>query len=220
MALLTAAELKASREARESGVDDVTDADATLAISEAEQTLYSYLGYAVQSSDTSVTLYGAGDSSLWLPQRARTVSAVTVDGTAIGTTTYRIAVGGFVLQSQPYWVTNSAIVVTGTFGYASTDREYILAKRAVKILGVRFLRQHDPNSGPFDAAGAFLTGIDTGDQSYRFFTPEGEPGGTGYADVDQIAKQIGLHPRKSKKGLKQLLMRSSGYIRGTNELDD
>lgn len=210
MALLTAAELKSSREAVDAGVDSVTDADATLAISEAESVLYSVLGYKVQTSDTSVTVRGNDDGTLWLPLRGRTVSAVTVDSAAIDSDSYRFRVGGFVLEGSR-WARNADIVVTGTFGYASTDRQYILAKRAVKLLATRILSGTSDSDDFPSNPNAYLTSYNSEGASFTFFTPEQGEEGTGYQDVDLIVAQIGKHPLKNKRTLKTAGLRSTGY---------
>jgi hypothetical protein len=212
LALLTATELQNSAEAAEAGVSAVSDAAATSAIQEAEAALYAYLGYEVQTTTTEITIRGSGAETVWLPLRARTVSAVEVDGVALETDAYRPTIGGFALRGLSEWAASSDFVITGTFGFAATDHEYILARRAVRMLAVRYLSSTNSTEGfPQGGAGSFMTGYSTEGAQFQFFTPEGDEDGTGYADIDRIARQIGIHPRKRKNVLKSVALRSSAY---------
>lgn len=210
MALLTATELKASREAAEAGVSTVSDADATLAISEAEAILYSdeVLGYRVQVTETSFTIRGAGGSVLRLPQIARTVTAVTQDGVETSSDVYWLTGNGWALRSYGTWA-GEAIVVTGTFGIATSDNRYILAKKAVRLLASRLLQETKTGSGlPSGTAGSYLTGYSSENASFTFFTPGGT--GTGYTDIDRLVDLIGRNPFKKRNVLKTVQLGSTG----------
>lgn len=215
MALLTAAELKASREAIQAKVNTVSDADANAAIADAEVTLYSALGYDIESSATELTVHSAGGGALVLPQRIRSLSAIEdEDGNVLESTGYRGA--GFVVTRYYGWTNATDYTVTGTFGYTSSDSQWKLAKRAVKLLAVRYLQSTATGGLPSGAPGAFLTGYSSESASFTFFTPSGEEDGTGFADVDRIVKQIGRHPYKSSRVLKSVPVRSTGYGVGTD----
>lgn len=211
MAILTAAELKASREAIDADVDGASPADMTLAISEAEATLYSTLGYPVADASTSVTGYGDGEGHIYLPRRARTISSVTEDGVTIASTGYYISGSGFLLKrgrrgymyrdedwpEPSHWYPNSVIVVTGTFGYATTDDKYILAKKAVRLLAIQGLSSSDGESNmPNGPAGASLTGYTAEGASFTFDTDEPQ--------IANLIEDIGLHPLKGKNTLQSV----------------
>lgn len=205
MALLTATELKTSREAIKAGVNGVSDAEATTAIAEATSELYAVLGYKIEDTATSITLRGDGDWLLYSPSRIRTVSSISEDGTALGTTLYQTRVRGFVLYNEAYPWTAETIVVTGTFGYVSTDSQWELAKRAVKLLAVRYLQGTKTGTGlPTGAPGAYLTGYQSENASFTFFTPQGDEKGTGYADIDRFVRLIGRHPLSDPNALRSV----------------
>lgn len=208
--ILTAADLKASREAIEAGVSDVSDGDADTAIAEAQATLESVLGYGIAPDLTDVTVVGSGDGSLWLPQRARTVSGIDLDGSPLEATDYRLGAGGFTVERRS-WPDEGVAVISGTFGYAPTDPQYVLARKAVRLLATRDLAQTASRGFPRGMGGALLTGYSTEGAAFQFFTPEGDRGGTGYADVDQLVRRIGMHPLRNPRTLKSLTLRSAGY---------
>lgn len=204
MAIATASELKNSREAIEAGVSTVTDTEATSAISVAESTLNRLLGYKVANADTSLTLVSGEGTSLSLPQRVRSISAITdaYPGSSPGsvTDTYEIRGSGFDLWRYVGWRQDNTVVITGAFGYATTDDQYILAKQFVIMLAVRNLAGSDPHGdlplgGP---AGGYLTGYSAEGADFSFFTPNQDGSSTGYPDLDRMLDQIGKHPNKSK----------------------
>ena len=204
MAILSASELKQSREAEEAGVDSVSDTVATSAISVAESTLNRLLGYKVANADTTLTLVSGEGDSLSLPQRVRTISGITDaypgSSAASVTDTYEIRSQGFNLWRFSGWRQDNTVVITGTFGYATTDDQYVLAKQFVLLLAVRNLSGSDPNGNlPFGGpAGGYLTGYDAEGASFSFFTPNQDGSSTGYPDLDRMLDQIGRHPGKGK----------------------
>jgi hypothetical protein len=193
VALLTAAELQTSREAQEAGLGNVSDADATTAITEATAELYSHLGFKVETTQTTLTFRGVDKRNVFLAQRARTVSSITEDGNTTTPGDYHLSNSGWILVRESGRWTAEAIIVTGTFGFASTDDEYVMAKKAVKILAVRYLSSTSSANGlPAGAAGALLTGFSSEQASFQFFTPAAEM--TGHPDVDRL---IGLIQQSS-----------------------
>lgn len=202
MAILSAAELVASREAIEAGVDNVGASVAGAAIQVAESTLNRLLGYKVANADTTLTLVSGEGSSLSLPQRVRSISGITdaYPGNDPGdvTDTYEIRGSGFDLWRHVGWRQDNTVVITGAFGYATTDDQYVLAKQFVLLLAVRNLAGSDPHGdlplgGP---AGGFLTGYSAEGADFSFFTPNQSDSSTGYPDLDRMLDQIGRHPRK------------------------
>lgn len=203
MALLTAAELKASREAIEAGVDSVADPTATAAIAEATAELYSLLGFKIEATETSFTFRGTGHTTLYLPQRARTVSAITEDAITATATEYHLSNSGWLLKRETGSWAAEAIVVTGTFGFTSSDPEWTMAKKAVRILAVRYLVNSSSDSPT--PAGALLTGYTSENASFSFFTPTTEE--TGYPDVDRLVgliRKASAFPLASKKTLQSI----------------
>lgn len=201
MALLTAAQLKASREAIKAKADTVSDADATAAIQEAEDICYQALGYAVEVTATSFTAYGDGGPVLYLPARARTVSAVEVDDVEVSSTGYQISGGGFTLtRISGLWTYDTDYVLTGTFGYTSSDRVWRIATMAVKRLAVLRL-QTTATGGMNVPTGAYLTGYSSENASFTYFTPTGDT--TGDAEVDRLLRTI-RHPYKGSGLLRSI----------------
>lgn len=203
MALLTATELKSSREAAEAGVSTVSDADANAAIAEATAEIHALLGHKVEEAGTSFTFRGTGNRNFYLPQRARSVSSVTEDGNLANSEDYHLANSGWILKREVGTWSAEVIVVTGTFGFTSSDDEWILAKKAVRILAVRYLQATSTsNNLPVGTSGALLTGFSSEEASFQFFTPDS--GQTGHADVDRLLAdiaQISGYPFNSKKVL-------------------
>lgn len=201
MAILTAAELKASREAEEAGVATVSDSVATSAIGVAESTLNRLLGYKVANADVSVTLVSGEGDVLSLPQRVQTISGITdayPGGSASAVTdTYEIRSSGFSLWRYYGWRRDNTVVITGTFGYATTDDQYVLAKQFVLLLATRNLAGTESSDLP-TPAGAYLTGYSSEGADFTFFTPNQSDSSTGYPDLDKMLDQIGRHPRKSQ----------------------
>lgn len=189
MPLLTAAELKASREASEAGVTGVSDADATAAISEATAELHALLGHRIEDTATTYTFRGTGSDVFYLPQRARTVTAITEDGVATDPAVFHLANSGWLLKREQGTWAAETISVTGTFGFATTDEEWTLARKAVRILAVRYLSSTSTSSNlPAGAGGALLTGYSSESASFSFFTPTSEQ--SGYPDVDRLVDMI------------------------------
>lgn len=202
MAILSAAELKASREAVEAGVSTVSDAAADSAIALAEATMNKALGYRVANSATTLTLGAAEGERLALNERVRTISGITEalsGGSAAAISdTYEIRSDGFALWRYSRWRNDSTIVITGTFGFASTEDEYIIAKQFVLLYAVRYLQRTSTTNAMPTPPGAHLTGFQSEQASFTFFTPDGSI--TGYQDLDIMLEQIGYHPNK-KRGL-------------------
>jgi hypothetical protein len=213
MAILTAAELRQSREAVEHGLNSVSDADANQAIARAEARLNLKLGYPVADDATTVTVRGAGEDYLVLPRRARSITAVTQDGTTVATTSYYLS-SPFVLRrgssgyrfdiesSYGYWYPESEIVVTGTFGFdpgyvpededdpepaRDPEERYLLAQEAVEILAVRLLLNSDSSDN-----------IPEGTTS---ITAEGVSFDIARADGTDLIAEIGVHPLKEPSSI-------------------
>lgn len=203
MALLTATELITSREAQEAGLSNVAEADATSAIAEATAELYSHLGFKIETSQTTLSFRGVDERNVYLSQRARTVSSITEDGTTTDSGEYHLSNTGWILvRESGRWAADS-IVVTGTFGYTSSDDVWVLAKKAVKIMAIRYLSSTSSTTGlPTGAAGALLTGFSSEQASFSFFTPNSEM--SGHPDVDrliELIRQTSGWPFLSKKVL-------------------
>ena len=189
MALLTAAELKVSREAIEAGVDGVDDADATLAISEATAELHALLRFKIEDATTSYTFRGPRKHVLYLPAKAKTISAITEDGTATLAADYHTSNDGWLLVRESGSWAAEAIVVTGTFGFTASDDEWVLAKKAVRLLAVAALTTTSADGNfPAGAGGALLTGYSSENASFQFFTPSAEL--TGHPEVDRLLEMI------------------------------
>lgn len=201
MALLTPAELKNSREATEVGVSTVSDIEATAAIAEATTELYALLGFKIEEAATTYTFRGTGQPSFYLPQRARTVSAITEDGVTATSTEYHLTDSGWILKREVGAWGAEALIVTGTFGFTSSDDEWIMAKKAVRILAVRYLASSSDDL-PTGSSGAMLTGYSSESASFSFFTPTSDE--SGHPDVDRLValiRKASSYPFQSKKTL-------------------
>lgn len=194
MALISAASLKASREAIEAGVNTVVDADVDAAIADAEEIIYSVINYRIEDSAVSLTLRGRGLTRIFPTSRIRSVSAITDDGSTVDSTTYFTEAGGFVLRRTSGWSDDKNIVITGTFGYTSSDPQWKLAKRAVKLLAVHLLEATKPNSVPGMGSAGELESYTTEGAGFTFFHPRQEGAQpvsfTGYADVDRLLERL------------------------------
>ena len=211
MAILSAAELKASREAIEAGVSTVSDPAAESAIAFAEAVMNRALGYKVANSATTLTLGSSEGNRLVLSERVRTISNITdayPGGTpATVSDTYEIRSDGFAVWRQVGWRDDNTVVITGTFGFATTDDEYILAKQFVLIYAVRYLQKTSTTNSMPTPAGAVLTGFSSEQATFQFFTPTGDT--TGYQDLDILLDQIGRHPNK-RSGLYTISLSRGG----------
>lgn len=215
--IVTADELMESREFDKAGLD-VSTPDAEQAIREAEAALYIALGYSVADDSTEITVYGTGDPFIFLPHRARSITAVTQDGVAVPDTAWYLSGGGFLLKRgrrgylydsdewSGYWYPNSAIKITGTFGYdpgdpdadpmVDPDHQYTLAKRAVRVLAVRYLSSTDEDQSlPNGADGQSLTSYTAEGASFQFSSDD---------PLTELINTIGLHPMRKKGGLKSV----------------
>lgn len=194
MALLTAAELKASREAVEAGVSTVLDADATQAISDAQALVESVLGYRIEVSDASITLRSLGHRFLFPTERVRTISSVTDEGSSVSSDDYVIENDGWNLRmlGSGYWSLDGDVVVTGTFGFTTSDNEWKLAKRAVLLLAVRQLQSNAATDNlPNAPAGAYLSSYASENASFTFDRVGTADGPTPYDDVNRLIQAIG-----------------------------
>lgn len=200
MAILSAAELKASREAELAGVDIVDDSAAESAIALAEAVMNKALGYKVANSATTLTIQAAESDRLLLSERVRSISGITeaiLGGSATTVSDlYEIRNDGFSVWRNATWRNDSTVVITGAFGFATTDDEYVLAKQFVLSYAVRHLANTDATNNMAGPGGAVLTGFASENASFQYFTPIGES--TGYQDLDKLLDQIGRHPNKSR----------------------
>lgn len=191
-ALLTADELKASREAIKAQVDGLSDAEVSDAISDAEDLCYQAIGYAVSTEMTEITVPGDGGPTLYLPEHVQSVTEVDAGGTAASG--YQIAGAGFQLHRiSGIWGLDVDFTITGTFGYPQGSRVWRIAKKAVRRLAVRDLTQTKVG-GISVPHGALLTGYASENAQFSYFTPQG--GLTGDADVDRWLDLI-KHPFKA-----------------------
>lgn len=194
MALLTAAELKESREAREAGVDGVDATDATQAISDAQAYLERVLGFRIEVSDASLTLRGVGHRYLFPAERVRTVSAVTDEGSSVASDDYVIENNGWSLRmlGSGYWSLDGDVVITGTFGFTSSEEEWKLAKRAALLLAVRQLQGNSSTDNlPNAPSGSFLSSFSSQDATFTFDRTATTDGPTPYDDVNRLIQAIG-----------------------------
>ena len=220
MSLATAAEVKASREAVQAGtsVTGASDANVDTEVARAERLLYAILGYKIENTAVSLSLDGYTGDRLWLPQRARTVSAATVNGTALATGTWRITGDGFLVErtstsfignADDLWLggwgyDHQTVALTGTFGYTSSDPEWQLAKEWVIKRTVRELANTGTTGGAPYVPGAYLTSFSSQQAQFNYFTPAGEH--SGYADLDRMINLIGVHPRKRRGAITSVRM--------------
>lgn len=212
MALLTAEELKASREAIKAGVQGVTDPEAEAAIAEAELIVYTLLGYSVESDALVVSGRTDGSGHLYLPERIRTATAVEEGdpATEIVATDYRVIAGGWTLQRlSGWWPRDAVVTVTGTFGYEEGDRVWEIAKTAVRKLAVYGLSATKVGSAPAAPPGAMLTGFSSEKASFTYFTPTGDL--TGYADVDRLLALI-KHPLNGENVMRSVPLGGRGSV--------
>lgn len=194
MALLTAAELKASREAVEAGVSTVADGDANQAISDAQAFLERTLGYRIEVADVSISLRGAGTARLFPTERVRTVATITDEGSSVASGDYLLENDGWTLRMLEggYWTTDGAVVITGTFGFTSSDDEWKLAKRAVLLLAVRQLQGNASTDNlPNAPSGAYLSSYASENATFTFDRTATGDGPTPYDDVNRIIDAIG-----------------------------
>lgn len=208
MAILSASELTSSREALEAGVDGVSEPHTESAIAVAEALLNRTLGYRVANDATSIVVNSGDNERLSIPERIRTISSITdapFGGSAgsVESTLYQLRADGFSVFRTGGWYANHVVTITGTFGFGATEDEYILAKQFVTIAAVRYLSNTSTDSAyPTPSAGALLTGIQSEEVTFTFFTPqEAEEGSTGWRDLDILADAIGRHPNKKPAGL-------------------
>lgn len=198
MALLTATELKTSREAIEAGINTVADADATTAIDEAEAFLCTILGFRIEVPEASMLVRGLNHSTIYLPEKVRSISALSEDGRTVSSADFTLTARGWVLKRNAgVWAHSTDegnIQITGAFGFAAGDPKFKLAKKVVKLLAVRYLQSTQSGDGfPAGPAGGYLTGYATEGAQFTFFTPKGDT--TGYVDIDRMVKQLREKPR-------------------------
>lgn len=179
MALITAAELKASREAIEAKVETVSDTAANDAIADAELVLYSILGYRIEDTATSLTLRvrGSGVTALFPVRRVRAITSVTQDGSTVTAADYKLESDGFILRRPAtYWTNETDVVINGTFGYVSTDDKWKLAKRVVKLLAVHYLESTKVNAVPGSPGVRELESYSPEGATFTFRRPESDEG--------------------------------------------
>lgn len=216
MALVSAAELRASREAIQANVQNVSDDAAELAVLEAEAALYSdaVLGYRIEVEDASITVQGSGTGYLTLPERIRSITTLVENGTTITSTGYEVVsngfrierIGGYLIANADYpsperWGSRDIdIVITGEFGYEATDAEWILAKKWVRIAAVDYLKQTRSTSG----LPSNLTDYSAEGASFSFSADA-----SGRSDLARLIEQIGRHPYKRKGITRSVEMRAA-----------
>lgn len=204
MAIISAEELLASREAIAAGVSDADPASAETAIAVAQAAMNRALGYKPENDATALTVLSGEGSSFILSERVRSITSVTeaTQGGSPSTVSdhYEIRGDGFSLFRTGGWRENYSIVIYGAFGFAATDDRYILAKQFVTIAAVRYLEKTKSSNPMPTPAGAVLTGWASEKAQFSYFTPTPGEGSTGYQDLDTLLDQIGRHPNK-KPGL-------------------
>lgn len=193
MALLTATELKASREAVKAGVSTVSDPEVETAITEAEAVVYRALGYKVEVPDGAFTFEGSGEAEVVLPQRARSITAVTDRSASLDASAWSLRGDGWLLKRVAgSWSSLGEIEVTGTWGFEAGHERRVIATKAVRLLAVYALQATKAGSGAAPI-GAYLTGFSTESAQFTYFTPRGDR--TGLRDVDDLLALI-PHPFK------------------------
>lgn len=202
MAILSVEEFQESREAQQAGVANEAEEHITEAIANAEANLNLLLGYKVADEATSVTFNTSArlTTSMVPRKRVRSVSAITADGTSIGITD--LTFDDFTLSNvYPF---EGAVVVTGTFGFATTDDEYKIAKTWVLKAAVDELKQTKTSGAaiPYNAESITAEGV-----SLRF-------GPTRRPDMADLLKLLPKHP--NARGSEGLFTISVG---GAVELD-
>jgi hypothetical protein len=121
----------------------------------------------------------------------RTISSLTADGTAFAGSYYQVSKGWALFAQYTFWPAD--YVITGTFGFTSTEREHVLAKRAVRLLAARWLANTSVSDNvPTSLGGSMITGFTSGNTSFSLYTPTGDQ--TGYQDVDALLERIGRRP--------------------------
>jgi hypothetical protein len=215
MPLVTSTELLASTEAAEAGVSTATDSAASAVLLEAEAFIYRILDFKVEDGVNQYTVRAYQNSIVRLPNRARSItSVVSVTGAVVDPILYWTAHRGWFLvrdglsRWSNYAGRNSQMLtVSGTFGYVSPDPEFLIAKRAVRMLAVRWLamsKSDDNLPGVSGMGGSMLTGYSTANASFSFYTPTGDK--TGYADIDRLIERIPRKPSNSPDRLRSLQM--------------
>lgn len=207
MAIITPEQLLESREADEAGVSAASPNEVKKAIRIAEAVLNKSLGYRVANDEESITVTSRGGTTLHLPERVRSVSEITQSfrgGTATDVLDpYEIQGKGFSVFRASGWRDGYTIEIAGEFGFEPYedidsvvvgDDEYILAQQFVTLLAVRILQKSGGGNMP-SPGGAYLTGYQSENASFTFFTPTGDS--TGYQDLDVLLDQIGRHPNKT-----------------------
>lgn len=222
MAILSASELKTSREAIDAGVSTASDPDVERAISVAEARMNRALGYKVKNDATSIVVTSPDTDLLSLPERTRSITEITelFPGSAavvVDATRYGLRNDGFSLYRDYPWFQGNEITVTGAFGYTESDDQYVLAREFVLLAAVRALAGTTSDDGVPTPAGGILTGYTTEGVSFNFYTPTGDT--TGYEDLDRLLEQIGKHPYKKASGsLYTISMSRGGRDLGTEAI--
>lgn len=196
MALLTVDEFKASPQYARLG-QDLGDDEIEEAMTEASATLTRVLGYSVEDSSTAVSVYVPNRTQrVYLPARARTVSSVTVDGSSLAASSYRLSEDKLsLLQDSGWFPSQTTVAVSGTFGFTAGEEKYVLAKKAMRLLTLRILSAaYADDDVPFSG---YVTSHTSGETTMTFFTPKDSY--TGDVEIDRIIKLIGVHPRGKSK---------------------
>lgn len=197
MALLTVDELRENAEAtKKASLDERSDEEIQLAIDEASATLSLILGYSVANDGASLTVrVTSTDEALYLPQRVRSVTSVTVDGTALASDSYHLSTDGFTLLNDAgAFYDDTEVVITGSLGFAESDEKYILAKKCLRLMTIRqLIASYADDDVPFTSG--YVTGYSSGDTNMSFFTPGDS--WSGDVEIDRLLKLIGVRPKKA-----------------------
>lgn len=206
MAILSAAELKETREAIKAGVTSVSQADADRAIREAEALLNRSLGYKAFTDASEITVIAPLGDRLLLPERTRAISAVTDTfpgrSPSVVSDHYEVRSKGFVLLRPAGWVSNNTVTITGDFGFAADEDEFVLAQEFVIRAAVNELKKTEQKLGGISAPpGAYITGYQSEGAAFTYYTPDESGTITGSRELDILVERIGRHPSKRSSAL-------------------
>ncbi len=197
--LVTATQLRESREAADAGVEGVADGPAEAAIRRAEARLNLGLGYKVSDGDLTTSFVSKAGPTITVPgKRVLTLTSVTdaYPGSAASPVDDHELRRSFYLFRRSGWRSDNTVTLVGTFGLDPDSDEYELAREFVLKLAVRDLATTKVGGGIPEVPGAFIRAISSEGTTVDFFTPTGAT--SGYGDLDALLDLIGRHPGISK----------------------
>lgn len=173
----TIAELKAF----DSAASDYTDADIVKARDWAEQRFEKAAHCAWVARTFTATLVGDGTPLLELPHMdVRSVSAASIDGTAIDVTALKVFPYGMVKRGA-YWPADGIVSITYTYCKNAPDEMELVKVATMMLAGHRLLPQNLRGNATSEST-------DVGFIRIAHATPGGK---TGLLEVDAMASDLG-----------------------------